>query len=302
MDERFHCLRPMSSIRFLRTFIAVAEYGSFAAAADRVSVTNAAVGQQMRALEEEMRRALFDRSHRQIRLSREGLLLLPQAKRLVADYEKMLASSAADTQMEGEVTIGGITSAMGLLANCLVRLKQVHPRVSVTLTTARSDELTRLVIAGELDAALLVEATRQNFSALSWTRLYAEPIVLLANANQTAGEDDVVTLLRTMPFIRYDRSTAIGRKVDRVFKSASIAPDKILELNSIIGIADLVKQKVGITIVPLLRNYEWENDPALRVLPLPGEPECRWIGMLEHGSKSMITGEIRSFLMSAINK
>ena len=187
MGGRIYSLRPMSSIRFLRTFIAVAEYGSFAAAADRVALTNASVGQQMRALEEEMRRPLFDRSRRQIRLSREGLLLVPQAKRLVADYENMLASSAADAQMEGEVTIGGITSAMGLLANCLVRLKQVHPRVSVTLTTARSDELTRLVIAGELDAALLVEATRQNVSALSWTRLYAEPIVLLANANQTAG-------------------------------------------------------------------------------------------------------------------
>ncbi|QEI06592.1 LysR family transcriptional regulator [Pigmentiphaga aceris] len=292
----------MSSIRFLKTFIAVSEYGSFAAAADRVALTNAAVGQQMRALEEEMRRELFDRSHRQIRLSREGLLLLPKAKRLVADYEKMLADTSADAQMEGEVTIGGITSAMGLLANCLVKLKLVHPRVSVTLTTAKSDELTRLVISGELDAALIVEATRQNFSALSWTRLYEEPVVLLANASQTAGEDDVVQLLRTMPFIRYDKSTAIGRKVDRVFKSADIVPEQILELNSIIGIADLVKQKVGVTIVPLLRNYEWENDPALRVLSLPGDPEFRRIGMLEHGSKSMITSEIRSFLLKAIGR
>jgi len=37
--------------------------------------------------------------------------------------------------MEGDVTIGGITSAMGLLANCLVRLKEVYPKVSVTLVT-----------------------------------------------------------------------------------------------------------------------------------------------------------------------
>ena len=66
----------MSNMRFFKTFIAVAEYGSFAAAADRVALTNAAVGQQMRALEEEMRRPLFDRSQRQIKLSRDGVLLL----------------------------------------------------------------------------------------------------------------------------------------------------------------------------------------------------------------------------------
>ena len=71
----------MSNIRFFKTFIAVAEYGSFAAAADRVALTNAAVGQQMRALEEEMRRPLFDRSQRQVKLSRDGVLLLPKAKR-----------------------------------------------------------------------------------------------------------------------------------------------------------------------------------------------------------------------------
>lgn len=53
----------MSTIRFLKTFIAVAQYGSFAAAADRVSLTNAAVGQQMRALEDEIRRPLFDQLH-----------------------------------------------------------------------------------------------------------------------------------------------------------------------------------------------------------------------------------------------
>ena len=143
----------MSNIRFFKTFIAVAEYGSFAAAADRVALTNAAVGQQMRALEEEMRRPLFDRSQRQIKLSRDGVLLLPKAKRLLADYEQMIAEAPDGMAMEGEVSIGGITSGMGLLANCLVQLKKLHPRISVNLMTARSDEVVNLVHAAKLDAS-----------------------------------------------------------------------------------------------------------------------------------------------------
>ncbi len=50
----------MSTVRFLRTFVAVAEHGSFAAAAGQVALTQAAVSLQMRALETELRRELFD--------------------------------------------------------------------------------------------------------------------------------------------------------------------------------------------------------------------------------------------------
>lgn len=288
----------MSTIRFLKTFIAVAQYGSFAAAADRVSLTNAAVGQQMRALEDEIRRPLFDRSQRQIKLNRDGLLLLPKAKKLVADYAAMIAGDETGLTMEGEVTIGGITSAMGLLANCLVKLKEVYPKVSVTLMTARSDELAHLVLTGELDAALLIEATRQDFKGLGWTRLYDEPMVLLASAARTKGTDDAIELLRTQPFIRYDRTTAVGRKVERFFRQEAIEPEEILELNSIIGIAELVRQQVGVTIIPLLNNFDWQHDPLLRVLPLPDTVGRRTVGILEQGSKSLITGEIRSLLMA----
>ncbi|NWC57674.1 MULTISPECIES: LysR family transcriptional regulator [Pseudomonas] len=288
----------MSTIRFLKTFIAVAQYGSFAAAADRVSLTNAAVGQQMRALEDEIRRPLFDRSQRQIKLNREGLLLLPKAKKLVDDYAAMVAGDDTDLTMEGDVTIGGITSAMGLLANCLVRLKEVYPKVSVTLVTARSDELAHRVLTGELDAALLIEATRQDFKGLSWTRLYEEPLVLLVSATHSQGTDDAIELLRTQPFIRYDRTTAVGRKVERFFRREAIEPKQILELNSIIGIAELVRQRVGIAIIPLLRNFDWQHDPQLRVLALPGAVEQRTVGILEQGSKSHITGEVRNFLMA----
>lgn len=289
----------MSTIRFLKTFIAVAQYGSFAAAADRVALTNAAVGQQMRALEDEIRRPLFDRSQRQIRLNRDGLLLLPKAKKLVADYESMIAGDESGLTMEGEVSIGGITSAMGLLAHCLVKLKEVYPKVSVTLMTARSDELAHLVLAGELDAALLIEATRQDFKGLSWTRLYEEPMVLLASAARTQGINDAIELLSTQPFIRYDKTTAVGRKVDTFFRREGIEPNEILELNSIIGIAELVRQQVGVAIIPLLKNFDWQHDPLLRVLPLPDTVGQRTVGILEQGNKSLITGEIRTLLIAA---
>lgn len=74
----------MSSIRFLRTFIAVARYGSFAAAAERVALTQAAVSMQMQALEAELKHPLFDRSGRMASLNSTGRAILPRAEQLVA--------------------------------------------------------------------------------------------------------------------------------------------------------------------------------------------------------------------------
>jgi DNA-binding transcriptional LysR family regulator len=66
----------MSSIRVLRTFAAVAGEGSFAAAAGRVALTQAAVGQQMRALEGELRRPLFERQGKTVVLNEAGRALV----------------------------------------------------------------------------------------------------------------------------------------------------------------------------------------------------------------------------------
>src|SRR4051812_1927446 len=100
----------MSSIRILRTFLAVAAEGSFAAAAHRVALTQAAVGQQMRALESEFRRPLFERQGKSVALSHAGRELLPGVRRLVAQYEQMLASAPATGAMAGTVHLGAVVS------------------------------------------------------------------------------------------------------------------------------------------------------------------------------------------------
>ena len=85
----------MSSIRLLKTFLAAAGEGSFAGAAHRVALTQAAVGQQMRVLEAELRRPLFERQGKAVVLNDAGRELLPMVRRLVAQYEQMLADMKA---------------------------------------------------------------------------------------------------------------------------------------------------------------------------------------------------------------
>jgi len=61
-----------------------------------------------------------------------------------------------------------------------------------------------------------------------------------------------------------------------------------------------VRQNVGVTIVPHVKNADWANDALLRVLPLPGRPPTRLIGMLEQGKREHITSVIRRHLVQLL--
>ncbi|MEK7694114.1 MAG: LysR family transcriptional regulator, partial [Pseudomonadota bacterium] len=147
----------MSTIRFLRTFVAVAEHGSFAAAAGQVALTQAAVSLQMRSLEEELRRELFDRSGRVAVLNADGRELLPMARRLLDLYEEMRLPLSGSDAMAGAVAVGAVVSVMGGLSHVVARLKRTHAALDVRLIGAKSIELATMVEGGALDAAFRVE-------------------------------------------------------------------------------------------------------------------------------------------------
>ncbi|MDB5943792.1 MAG: LysR family transcriptional regulator, partial [Ramlibacter sp.] len=146
----------MSSIRLLRTFVAVATEGSFAAAAPRVALTQAAVGLQMRNLEAELRRPLFEREGKSIVLNDAGRALLPSVRKLVALYDQMLASAPPAEPMAGTVHLGAVVSAVRPLIQATLALKSRHPGLELHVSAAKSLDLLADVESGALDAAIAV--------------------------------------------------------------------------------------------------------------------------------------------------
>lgn len=271
----------MSTVRFLRTFVAVAEQGSFAAAAGKVALTQAAVSLQMRSLEGELRRDLFDRSGRVAVLNAEGHELLPQARRMLALYDEMRLPPDAPHAMAGAVAVGAVVSVIGGLSRAVARMKREHASLDVRVVGAKSIELATMVEAGELDAAILVEDVGKLPGTLLWTPLYQEPVVAIA-ARRGAGAS-AREALAAAPFLRFDRSQRTGMLVERALRRAHLHVNEFLELNSIEAVVELVRQEVGVTVVPLLQRARWHDDEALRVLPLQetGVPLMRTVGMLE---------------------
>ncbi len=288
----------MSNLRFMRTFAAVARYGSFASAAEHLAMTQSAVSMQMRALEEEFDHPLFDRAGRSVALNAMGRVLLPHAEKLLAQYQTMRALAAGIESTVGPVTIGAVESAVSALAPAVSLIKQAQPRLDILIQTARSIELTAMLDAGEIDCAVLVEPSGRRPAGVRWTPLYREPLVLLASsALRTVS---VTKLLETERFLRFDRSQRTGALIDRAVRRQHVKVNDFLELSSIEGIVALVRQRVGVAVVPMLRSATWAEEDSLRVIPLPGVTEQRSIGLLERirHDKSGITATIAQQVMA----
>lgn len=262
----------MSSIRVLRTFSAVASEGSFAAAAARVALTQAAVGQQMRALEGELRRPLFERQGKAVVLNEAGRALVPQVRRLLTLYDQLLAPAGADGAMVGTVNLGAVVSAVRPLIQATLALKARHPGLDLHVSAAKSIDLVQRVQAGGLDAAIVVREPGLH-PDLVWTALYGEPMVLVAP--RKLEETNPRALLQRHPFIRFDPTQHTGRLVERTLKRLRVKPQEVLELNALESIVDLVRSGLGVSLVPLLRGARWAQDAKLRVIELPQAEERR---------------------------
>jgi DNA-binding transcriptional LysR family regulator len=280
----------MPSIRTLQTFRATARLGSFAAAGQEVGLTAAAVGLQVRALEEELGVALFDRSARAVVLNTEGRQRVLAVKELVERWQQLQVQPAPG-ELGGTVVMGALVSAlMGAFADALWKLKRQHPALEVTLLAGQSADFMTRVERGELDAAVVTQSPTRLAASLVWTPLYREPMVLIVPTRpHFVLPASPLQMLAQCPFMRFDRRTWTGHLVNEVLAQCRAQVVEGLELNSVEAIVELVRQGFGISIVPQLANLAWRRDKALRVVPLPRVTVERHVGLLErrqHGRET----------------
>ncbi|WP_371054457.1 MULTISPECIES: LysR substrate-binding domain-containing protein [unclassified Rhodosalinus] len=265
------------SIRNLRTLIAVADHGTFSAAAEAVFVTHAAVSQQMKSLEAEWQVQLFDRSRRSSDLTPVGRALVAQAREVVAAYDRMVPMVLGDSGLSGEVTIGAVpTSLTGLMPFSMAMLKRDYPELHVRVVPGETIALVEQVERGALDAAIVTRPswTRER---LDWRELAVEPLELLA-ARDVEGED-ARTLLERYPFIRFSRRAVVGGMIETWLQKQGIEVRDSMELENLDIIFGMVAANLGVSIAPR-RCVLPPHDLALRRLSLPEGAPMRHLGLL----------------------
>lgn len=145
---------PLLDLDVLRTFVAIAETGSFTQAAGAVFRTPSAVSMQIKKLEEMLGVAVFSRDARSVSLTRDGETLLGPARRLLALNRDLVAKFVVP-DIAGVVRLGSPDDyGERILPNVLKRFAQTHPSIAVDVTIDQSVNLRRRLADRELDITL----------------------------------------------------------------------------------------------------------------------------------------------------
>lgn len=140
----------------VRAFVLTAELQSFTRAAQALDSTQSAVSLKLRKLEAQLGRRLLERTPRQVRLSAEGALFLTSARELIAAHERAIASFEIE---ERRLIVGISHQLVGAeLPGMLRRLGESDPKLRIELRAGGSREIVQSYDAGELDAALVLQA------------------------------------------------------------------------------------------------------------------------------------------------
>lgn len=252
-------------LRHLRYFVAVADELNFGRAAARLHMTQPPLSKQIRDLEAELGVTLFDRSRRQVRLTRVGAEIVEEARRLVRQVEGFghLAAEAARGRV-GHLRVGVVHSSLyGVVPTILRRFREAHPRVRLTVHEAVTSELVDELMAGHLDVAF----TRPDVfpDEVERTTLLMETLhVALPAHHPLSASAGPVTIadLRGDPIVLFPRELGAGYwdLVVGAYQQAGITPRIDHLADQVATMVGLVAAGLGVSIVP----------EAVRNLALPG--------------------------------
>ncbi len=287
------------SISLLKTLIAISERGSFSAAADEICISQAAVGQQMKRLEENLNVTLFDRSQRTLTLNQLGKALVPKARDIVHAYETMLDDLVGGAAHFGQLTLGAVPSTTSIMVPMAIkRLVAAHPNLHVHVVTGLSDDLTDQVERGALDVAILSLKDKPSAN-MNWQPLAEEEMVLLASP-QLSG-DDPLQLLREQPYIRHTRRGAVGVLAEAWLSENNIPVRGTMELESLDSVVNMVSHNLGVSLVPNI-CVPGAAFAAMRAIPLGGKSISRKLGILTRADcpKFLLVDQLLKELLGTI--
>ncbi|BDD90830.1 LysR family transcriptional regulator [Pandoraea sp. XJJ-1] len=181
-------------LRQLRYFVAVAEERHFGRAAQRLSMTQPPLSQQIRALEASLGAPLFVRTNRSVELTAVGRQLLPEVRRILADADALPAFAQGLAHGEvGTLSLGFVSTAdYGILPPLLREFGERYPRVRLQLLEATSDVQVEALMDGRIDAGLFIPPVPARYAnELSYLPIVREPLMLAlpAGRGMAAGDD-----------------------------------------------------------------------------------------------------------------
>jgi DNA-binding transcriptional LysR family regulator len=238
------------NLRFLRTFVAIADNAGFARAATRLNLTQSAASRQIQALEDELGLRLFARIGRSVRLTREGEDLLARSRQLLFDADALgQRASVLKTGEVGVLRVGATPQVIeNLLAEFLPRYRKRHAGVEIHLVEDGGSRLPGRLERGDIDIALMPTGEDRFYGRL----LFPFHVLAVMPPRHRLSRRAVldVTELADEPLLRLNSSFASHTWFSAACHVAHIRPRVLLESGVPQTLIALARAGHGIAVVP----------------------------------------------------
>jgi LysR family cyn operon transcriptional activator len=239
-------------LRHLRYFVAIADAGTMASAAEQVFVTQSTLSHQLAQLEDEIGSLLFERIGRTLRLSDAGRELLGHARGVLAQVEEgKRAVTNARTLAAGSLRVGVIhTFVTGLIPQVAAAFVKAHPNVRLQVAELTAIEIEAQVTDGALD--LGVAFFPPSSDAVMGERLFDDVLLLAVPAEHPLAKRKTVKFaqLAGVPLAMLGRRYATRRLLDGHFQRAGVRPNVVVEIDSVDALQRIVEQGVAAAFLP----------------------------------------------------
>lgn len=242
--------------RQLQALIAIADHGSFSAAATALHTVQSNVSSHVARLEKELGVQLVDRHGSQ--LTEEGLAVVERGRRVAAELEAAVADVAAlRDEVTGTARIGMIgTTARWLAPLLLDGMGKAHPKVRLVVGDGTSATLEPLLASGSLDAAI-VNLPQSNPDLMEHP-LFDEDLVLVVPSDHPFAARRLIPLrdLDGFGLLLPAPGTTFRDEIDEACRAAGISLQPRAELDGVRLIASLTLQGYGPAILPATGTAE----------------------------------------------
>lgn len=278
-------------IETLKVFCDLVETQSFSLAAERNFVTQSAVSQQIRTLEDKFKRRLLERvrGRREVRLTTSGEVFYRESRNVLACYDQMNES------MRGLVgTISGTVKVATVYSVGLhelpVKVREFmtkFPAAKIDLEYSRTTRVVRDVLSGTVE--LGVVAFPEPRRGLTIAMMPSDRLVLICPPDHEFAEREEIKAreLKGLDFVQFERDIPTRKATDKILKSHGVDVHKAAEFDNIETIKRAVEVGFGLAIVPHPSVMDEEKNKQLAVVQLAEKEWVRPVGIVYRSDRTL---------------
>lgn len=272
----------------LRAFVAVAELGSFRAAANAIHLSQPALSRRVEKLEIALGVRLFDRTTRSVSLTAVGKDFSRKARTLLDDLEiSLLSMHEVAASQVGEVVIACVPSAVYyFLPNVLQAYHKQYPKIRIRIIDGSANAVLESVARGEADFGINIIGTQEP--DIDFQPILQEPFVVACRRDHPLAKKRKVAWaeLAQYDYMAVDKSSGNRLLMDLALANSNVKLSWCYEARHVSTLLGLVEAGLGVAVVPRLSMPQGEH-ATLTTVTLVEPTVDRTVGLIQRRGREL---------------